>query len=531
MKKSILTLVVIVAIASLSYAQVAVTQDGSLPDNSAMLDIKSINKGLLIPRMSTAERLAIVNPANSLLVFDTDEKVFYHFDSSVSEWESLKSSNNNSMIADTDNDTYITTEQTADEDTIRIYIDGTEKFRFSGSTIETLNNGASVFLGEGAGINTTSGINRNVFVGHYSGWKNTTGDGNVAIGQAVLPFNIDGDFNTAIGMNAMVSNTSGERNIAIGVNSMGDNTIGDRNIAIGYSSLLGNTIGRKNISIGYEATKKNIASSSNIAIGYRALRKLDFENGGVAWTGANIAIGSWSLNNTNPTSISNGVENVGIGGNSLALNITGRSNSAFGSFALRSNTTGSYNTALGYKADVSDINFTNATAIGNEAIVTASNQIRLGNTNITSIGGEVDWSTLSDGRFKTNVQENVAGLDFILKLRPITYKIDKKAINNFVGREENNLEGLTQTVESGFIAQEVEQAANKLGFNFSGIDAPEGEGDYYGLRYAQFVVPLVKAVQEQQEIILNYESRINKVEAENKLLKEILEKIEKQLSK
>ena len=51
-------------------------------------------------------------------------------------------------------------------------------------------------------------------------------------------------------------------------------------------------------------------------------------------------------------------------------------------------------------------------------------------------------------------------------------------------------------LQSGFIAQEVEQAAKELGYNFSGVDAPKNEDDYYGLRYAEFVVPLVKAVQE-----------------------------------
>lgn len=54
---------------------------------------------------------------------------------------------------------------------------------------------------------------------------------------------------------------------------------------------------------------------------------------------------------------------------------------------------------------------------------------------------------------------------------------------------------------SGFIAQEVEKAANSVGYDFSGVDKPKNEKDYYGLRYSEFVVPLVKAVQEQQVMI------------------------------
>ncbi|HEV8538733.1 MAG TPA: hypothetical protein VGR15_07395, partial [Bacteroidota bacterium] len=40
------------------------------------------------------------------------------------------------------------------------------------------------------------------------------------------------------------------------------------------------------------------------------------------------------------------------------------------------------------------------------------------------------------------------------------------------------------------------KAAKELGYDFSGVDAPKNEKDFYGLRYAEFVVPLVKAVQE-----------------------------------
>ena len=55
---------------------VGINADGSTPDSSAMLDIKSTSGGLLIPRMTTAERDAISNPAQSLLIFNTDTKCY-----------------------------------------------------------------------------------------------------------------------------------------------------------------------------------------------------------------------------------------------------------------------------------------------------------------------------------------------------------------------------------------------------------------------------------------------------------------------
>jgi trimeric autotransporter adhesin len=65
---------------------------------------------------------------------------------------------------------------------------------------------------------------------------------------------------------------------------------------------------------------------------------------------------------------------------------------------------------------------------------------------------------------------------------------------------------------TGFIAQEVEKVANETGFDFSGVDEPKNDQDLYGLRYAEFVVPLVKAVQEQQAIIERLEKRIAELE-------------------
>lgn len=48
------------------------------PDASAALDVSSTNSGLLVPRMTTAQRTAIASPAIGLLVYDTDTKSFWY---------------------------------------------------------------------------------------------------------------------------------------------------------------------------------------------------------------------------------------------------------------------------------------------------------------------------------------------------------------------------------------------------------------------------------------------------------------------
>tara|TARA_R100001198_G_C5237253_1_gene214977 strand:+ start:905 stop:2320 length:1416 start_codon:yes stop_codon:yes gene_type:complete len=69
------------------YSQVGI---GTLtPNASAMLDVESTTKGLLTPRMTSAERTAISNPANGLLVYDTTENAFYFYKSAT--WTKLDS--------------------------------------------------------------------------------------------------------------------------------------------------------------------------------------------------------------------------------------------------------------------------------------------------------------------------------------------------------------------------------------------------------------------------------------------------------
>ena len=54
----------------LSAQSVSVNNNGSAPHASAMLDVSSTTKGILIPRMTTAQRTAIINPAAGLQVFE-----------------------------------------------------------------------------------------------------------------------------------------------------------------------------------------------------------------------------------------------------------------------------------------------------------------------------------------------------------------------------------------------------------------------------------------------------------------------------
>ena len=111
-----------------------------------------------------------------------------------------------------------------------------------------------------------------------------------------------------------------------------------------------------------------------------------------------------------------------------------------------------------------------------------------------------------------------AGLEFIKKLRPVTYHYDMSKMASILQMPENvRLKDAEAEKEkilySGFIAQEVEKAAQDVGYDFSGVDKPQNDKSIYGLRYSEFVVPLVKAVQEQQSMIEKQQQQIDQLKA------------------
>ncbi len=388
---------------------------------------------------------------------------------------------------------------------------------FIGKTGNTTNTSVdNIFIGNNAGNSNGVGY-QNLFVGNYAGYANNNGSNNTMTGWYAGKMNSSGSENLFAGSAAGVNNVNGSRNTFVGAFS------GNRNMAAADNTFLGNSAGyynesgtdncyvgsqagynniagtgnaflgshagfncksNNNVAIGREALFTATTTSQNIAIGYQALYS--------ATAGNNVAIGYAAL-----TASTGGAYNTANGFSTLISNTSGFGNSAFGSSSLGTNTTGTYNTALGYGADVSANNLTNATAIGNSATVDASNKVRVGNINVSSIGGQVTWTSFSDGRIKQDIRENVPGLSFINLLRPVTYHFNLAKEYELMGRKDtmqwqgkNDIEKMNFT---GFVAQDVDAAAKKIDYDFSGVDK---SGKIMGLRYAEFVVPLVKAVQE-----------------------------------
>ncbi len=90
------SLILLLSVKQISYAQIAVNNDGSLPNSSAMLDVQSTSQGLLLPRLSSAQRDAIQNPADGLMIFNTDTKILETFGGNT--WEDLNGEKTSGVI-------------------------------------------------------------------------------------------------------------------------------------------------------------------------------------------------------------------------------------------------------------------------------------------------------------------------------------------------------------------------------------------------------------------------------------------------
>jgi trimeric autotransporter adhesin len=413
-----------------------------------------------------------------------------------------------------------------------LYLDG-KRFLSNG------NDPTNLFVGADAGNKRVTGKTGkyNTASGQYALYSYTTGISNTATGYTALYSNTTGTANTANGAAALYSNTTGKHNSATGFTALRNNK-GSFNTADGSGALYSNTTGNYNTATGNLALYANTTGNNNTATGREALRY-----------------------NTS------GKLNTANGYRALYSNTTGNYNTATGHQALYNNSLGTYNTAIGYTAgsangiilfctfigyDADQIPFTdciNSTALGSSSRITAGNQVRIGNSSVTSIGGYEPWTNLSDGRFKKNVKENVPGLAFINQLHPITYTMDVTSLRNFLGEDRKNeittaevemvreknpeAEALIQKgiqekekiIRTGFTAQQVEEAAKKIGYDFSGVDKPTNEHTPYGLRYSEFVVPLVKAVQELSKMSEGLRADNDELKSEVRNLKSEIDKL------
>jgi len=380
---------------------VAINTDGSTANASSLLDVKSTDKGVLIPRMSKTQKNAITTPATGLLVFQNtpDSIGFHYFNGTIWVWLTDGSNADTTAWKITGNNNI------KSSNFLGTTNDSALHFRVRNLPSGLIDSAsANAHFGYRAGSASTTGFS-NVIVGNYAMVNNRLGFANVAVGSGSQQNNDTANrsvsvgtssnfFNkqsgqTALGYQAAAYNNynstgalDGRENTAVGYQANWGNFRGDKNTAVGYRSLfagqgstiyatwrntavgdsaLAYTVGDQNTAVGNAALSIGFASYNNVAVGDSAMGK-------AVNTSNNVAVGARALRQTIAT-----YPNTAVGVSSQDSATTAGANTSLGSYALMSNKTGGNNVAIGNAAMMEAFNANAAypfdnTAVGNDAL-------------------------------------------------------------------------------------------------------------------------------------------------------------------
>jgi hypothetical protein len=438
------------------------------PDAKAALDIRASDKGLLIPRLTAAQRTGISAPPQGLMVYQTDgtsgggpQTGFWYYAGAPAAWVFI-----NPAGGGADNLGNHTATQALNL--------GSNPLTGTGASVGTavgvgvradggLNlgqntTGNNVFLGYQAGAATT-GIS-NTFGGYQAGAATTTGSFNTFSGYQVGARNTTGNYNLFNGYQSGYSNSTGSSNTFIGGYRSGFyNTTGSNNTFSGTDSGFNNSTGSNNVFSGYSSGFFNQTGSNNQFTGYQS----GYNNS----TSSNNQFSGYQSGYNNTT----GSANLFSGLQSGYSNTTGSANLFVGFQSGVGSTTGSNNWAFGFQAGPNGSNLTNAGAIGYKATVSQSNSLVLGGIGANLVNVGIGTST---PRQRLEVNGNI--------LATGTVNMGWTQLSGTYNLTPHTLDSYTLTCPSGMRAlggggghRDNNIAASEIIVNYSGPDPADPE--------------------------------------------------------
>jgi hypothetical protein len=419
-----------------TYSQVSVNETGNPPDNSAMLDVSSINRGVLVPRMTEDQKNSIANPANGLLIYQTDNATgFWYFNGTY--WVQaigIQGPTGATGVAGAIGVTGdvgaigVTGPTGATGATGEAGVEGIAgvvgdigptgatgvagTIGVTGPTGATGEAGVAGIAGVAGDIGPTGvtgatgpiGCNDANYILRSNGTDAECSQiydngNNVGIGTNTPYFKLDvnGNINIPSETDYMLGNmrvlsTKGYFNLFAGedagYSNISNSSGGDRNSFLGFHAGHDNTSGKWNAFIGSFAGMVNSTGNENSFFGCVAgvANTIGYNN-----TFLGSAAGYYNISGNDNSFIgcragyyNTGFSNVFIGSNAGNVNTSGYYNTFVGMQAGITNTTGNSNTYIGYNADGSN-NLTNATAIGYNANVSSNNSMVLGGTGANAV--------------------------------------------------------------------------------------------------------------------------------------------------
>ena len=513
-------------------ATVFIGQTPSSGVNQAVLELNG-TKGLLIPRMTNAQRNAIVNPAEGLLVYSTTNHNFWMFDGTT--WENFADPIGNLTAQNGEGLTYNDQNNNFDN-----FIPG-----FSNRIIDA--DGDSR-----AEVDFSSS-------GHddYSNFRVKLRDTSVFLVSTEVPFFTSTNIDLGYKLNIFFGENAGQsfnpilglKNHAYGFSAMRDLGEGSNNVAVGASALLRCPTCSDNVSLGKSASDSLYNSNKNVALGVNSLRKYSAQESiGVGFRsfeeGRNqsIALGSYSealsdySNAIGSRAVSESISSeasmvlgaiggvngaiddtkVGIGTtapNAMMHIVKNESQEAISQLILEDSL--NENLELEFKNVAQSEWFMRAKPLGTASSSTLTiNYGSLNNagTEILTVRGNGNTTLTgsltqnSDIRLKKDIQPLEHMLSKVKKLRGVTYHW--KDINK------------DQTMQYGFIAQEVKKAFP---------DLVHVKNDIHRINYSGMTAVLLSAINEENTNLEKQERQLDENVKLIHALEEALAKLEKDM--
>lgn len=441
------------------------------PHASAILDISANTRGILIPRMTTAEMKAIANPAVGLLVFSTDIPNGFFFYSG-SAWIPLSSQL---------------------EEITEAGKTGWRLFGWNSSHYGNIGSGAIDLSYSDGTVSIFSGATGNLSLSTGYGTR-SSGNFSTALGYATTA---SGDYSTAIGYGSIAS---GNTALSMGLSAK---ALGNYSIAIGPNA---EAVGIRSIAIG-ESTNTN--SGFSMAIGRYNIDGGNPEN----WVEGDplfmIGNGSSNENRRNAiTVLKNGNTGIGIQTPVAPLHVSSRlvlerpTGGSASTAALEWRSNGTYRGGLGWDVTAGRFFFFDGESNSNTMFI---NNGRIGiqrdpTTNPLEVNGNAskssagDWLANSDARLKKNITPLSNALERVLQMKGITYEWnDDKTGSTRPGG-----------AQMGFTAQNIQQV-------FPQLVSTDAQG-FLQTAYGTYDALYVEAIRELLQKISLLEKRLTALE-------------------
>jgi len=551
MKKSYLLAGLALLAASPGFAQVKIGAAGA-PDGSAMLEVTagaSSNKGLLLPRMTTAQRDAITTPATGLTIYNTttNQAQVNTGTPAAPAWTVATAATGWATNGNTGTTPATNFIGTTDNQPLAIRTNNTEKVRVTetgnvgigtntpGVKLQVVDTGdAAILVGNAAGSrghiqlgNDNHGMMRDLTTS--GGLANDvalfTSTGNAAGSSLYLVSNPTSTGSDSLPLNQFVLKNTG--NIGIGTNAplVKLHVVDTGNATI----LIGNADGgRGHIQLGNDnhGLIRNLTSSGGLA---NDVALFTSTGGGAAAEGSLYLVsnpGSYGSDSLDLTQfVLKNTGNVGIGVNNPKVKLQVQ-----GGLLLRNDVNiahgnGAFITWSTVRSGVGETEFVNYRGTGSGGFrfydVDPGNSVDTAvyNTNdIAFIDVAGAYHVLSDMRVKTDVNGISNGLEKVMAMRPVSYDFHtgrtlKDGVVTFTAKD--------KPVKSmGFLAQELAKVVPEA------VKVPkDANNELYSVTYTTLIPVLTKAIQEQQAQIEALKAKNEQLEAVNKVTVQLMERV------